>query len=83
MWAAYQLDRGGEYGFCAFFRRKNAPAAHTFALNAIEEDAEYEISLTDGEFDTVAKEVRGAALREFEANIASPEGSLILRYARS
>ena len=83
VWAAYQLDCGGEYGFCAFFRRKNAPPTQTFALNAIEENAEYEIMLTDGEFDTVAKEVRGAALREFEANIASPEGSLILRYARS
>ena len=82
VWAAYQLDRGGEYGFCAFFRRKNAPPTRTFALNAIEGDAEYEVMLTDGDYRTERRTVRGAALWEFTVQIAEANGSMILRYMR-
>ena len=81
VWTAYQLDRG-ERGFCAFFRRKDAPESRTFALNAIEADAEYEIALTDEDYRTEKKTVRGAEFKDFTANVPLPNGSLILRYEK-
>ena len=81
VWAAYQLACVDE-GFCAFFRRDNAPESAAFAIQAIDGDAEYEIILTDNAFHKTVKRVRGAALAQFDARIEKGGESLILEYRK-
>ena len=81
VWAAYRLDLAGS-GFCAFFRRQDAPETETFSLAALDPDAEYEITLSGDDFNKTAKRVRGSDLGSFEARIPNAGGSLILTYRK-
>lgn len=80
VWCAYQLaDRN--CGFCAFFRRENAPEDRmTFRLNAIDSTKTYEVSLTDENYKTKVLTVKGADLLSFTAEIPNGKESLILVY---
>ena len=80
VWCAYQLA-DGDRGFCAFFRRKNAPEGEmTFMLNAICNEKTYEVTLTDNKYNSTVLIVTGSELRTFTAEIENPMESLILVY---
>ena len=80
VWCAYQLANG-DSGFCAFFRRENAPEAEkTFALNAIDAEKTYEITVTDSSYVKNTRTVKGAELSSFTAEIPNTKESLILVY---
>jgi len=80
VWCAYQLALG-DSGFCAFFRRENAPEAQmTFTINAIDAEKDYEITLTDNDYVKTVRTVKGAELSSFTAEIKNTMESLILVY---
>ena len=80
VWCAFQLA-DGDRGFCAFFRRENAPEAEkAFTINAICDEKTYEVTLTDNNYNSTVRTVKGSDLRTFTAAIANPMESLILVY---
>jgi len=80
VWCAYQLA-DGDRGFCAFFRRENAPEREmTFTINALCDEKTYEVTLTDNNYNSTVRTVKGSELRTFTAAIANPMESLILVY---
>ncbi len=80
VWCAYQLA-DGDRGFCAFFRRENAPEDKmTFRLNAIDGSKTYEVTLTDEHYHKTVLTLNGRELASFTAEIPHGKESLILVY---
>jgi len=80
VWCAYQLDLEGN-GFAAFFRRENAESSEmTFTLNNIDTDKDYEITLSDENYEKTVKVVKGKDLASFTAHIPEAKQSLLLTY---
>ena len=76
LWAAYEglLPETGE-GYAAFFRRCEAPAEQTFALQGLDDAATYE--LTDASTGAVSR-ATGRELRHYTVTLEkAPEGRIV------
>jgi alpha-galactosidase len=83
-WCAYQYHRPeDDAGIAMFFRRHRSPfPGMQVELRAIDREAEYEVSLSEGYAEAPPKLMRGAKLARLVVSIAARPGSLLLRYRR-
>jgi len=84
-WCAYQYDRSelGE-GFAVFLRRYDSPfPTMEVALQGIDEQAEYEVSLTKDFDEPPYARMDGTELLSMTIEIDDRPGSILLRYRRA
>lgn len=83
-WCVLQYHRASEAdGMVVAFRRDQSPyTGFTCALKEIEDNAQYEVTLSPGYTPAPGTVMQGAALRAIELHIAAAPGSLLLEYRR-
>jgi len=82
VWCGFQLALC-DSGFCEFYRRKDCEEAEkVFAVNAVDADAEYEVTLSDNNYEKTTRVMKGAELAQFTAYIPNKNESLLLVYRK-
>ena len=81
VWSAYQLACGNSGAVYAFRREESKDETQTFAINALDESKNYDITLVDESFAETHLTVSGADLAQgFTFSIPKAKNSLIMKY---
>jgi len=79
-WVGYQLAKGDE-GFCVFFRRYHTPnREQTFHLYEIDPNRDYEVIVSDQEYNQTTSIMKGSELQHYEAYLLRRRWTMLLRY---
>jgi tetratricopeptide (TPR) repeat protein len=83
-WCGWQFDRPDlGQGFAMFFRRAASPdAAYDAHLNALEPDAQYDVSFAETYQVKEKRRMTGRQLASLRAEIRQSPGSILIRYTR-
>ena len=78
----YHRPQEGDGMVVAFRRHASAEAAFECHLRAVDPEAEYHVSVSEGYSPGTPVAMKGAALRRFAAEITEGPGSLVMEYKR-